>query len=665
MMDIRIKRMVLENFKCFRHKEIVLSDDVTVIKGRNGVGKTTIADAVLWCLFGKNTQGQSDFSIKTMEDGVEIPHLDHSVELILSVNGEEQSLKRTLKETWVKKRGSDEQVFKNNTTEYVVNGDVLTATDYKKAVNGLAPEDIFRIVTNPLYFPSLKWQEQREFLSTLADGEIDFSDNEDLLELQRKLEQNKEDIVAYKKHLSYRIKEVKEKLKQIPVRLEEQHKALPEKLDWEALQKDYDEIMELCKQKSGEILSIKQGNGGEIERERIRQELRKVQNDIDRIEEKATRCVREARAELDSKINQARSKFSEITRNKADMDSKILSYDSLLRRCNETLERCNEDADEIRRLWSENNKRFDTSEIQTTCPTCGQTLPDYQLQELIENMRTNFNRNQEKVKKQLREKAEVTKKLIADTEKEIESLNNQKAEDLETALRLKNELNEQHKEIVELERTPLETFEDYLIGDEEYSTLLKQKTELSKQMETAGMSDKENDNLLKLEAEYLELQKKNDLITSQLVSRVHYDRIQGLIDGIKKDEKELVSTLSELEKAEDIARMYQRIQNNIIESRINEHFELVKWKLFKVINNAGDPIEEPYCECYVNGVAYHDGLNQAARLNAGLDIVRTLCKHYGLTAPIVIDNSESNLNILETESQQIRLEVCDTDLTIK
>jgi DNA repair exonuclease SbcCD ATPase subunit len=301
----------------------------------------------------------------------------------------------------------------------------------------------------------LKWQEQREFLSTLADGEIDFSDNEDLLELQRKLEQNKEDIVAYKKHLSYRIKEVKEKLKQIPVRLEEQHKALPEKLDWEALQKDYDEIMELCKQKSGEILSIKQGNGGEIERERIRQELRKVQNDIDRIEEKATRCVREARAELDSKINQARSKFSEITRNKADMDSKILSYDSLLRRCNETLERCNEDADEIRRLWSENNKRFDTSEIQTTCPTCGQSLPDYQLQELIENMRTNFNRNQEKVKKQLREKAEVTKKLIADTEKEIESLNNQKAEDLETALRLKNELNEQHKEIVELERTPL------------------------------------------------------------------------------------------------------------------------------------------------------------------------------------------------------------------
>jgi hypothetical protein len=63
-------------------------------------------------------------------------------------------------------------------------------------------------------------------------------------------------------------------------------------------------------------------------------------------------------------------------------------------------------------------------------------------------------------------------------------------------------------------------------------------------------------------------------------------------------------------------------------------------------------------------VAYHDGLNQAARLNAGLDIINTLCKHYDVYAPIVVDNSESNLNILDTDSQQIRLEVFDSELQI-
>jgi len=86
--------------------------------------------------------------------------------------------------------------------------------------------------------------------------------------------------------------------------------------------------------------------------------------------------------------------------------------------------------------------------------------------------------------------------------------------------------------------------------------------------------------------------------------------------------------------------------------------------MFKTTNNGGDPFDEPWCECFVDGVAYHDGLNQAARLNAGLDIIRTLCKFYNVTAPIVIDNSESNLAILETESQQIRLHVFDSELNL-
>lgn len=664
MTDIRIERMMLENFKCFRHKEITLSDDVTVIKGRNGVGKTTIADAILWCLFGKNTQGQSDFCIKTMEDGVEIPHLDHSVEILMSVNGEDYTLKRTLKETWVKKRGSDEQVFKNNTTEYLINGEVLTATDYKKKIGALIPEDVFRIVTNPLYFPSLKWQEQRAFLSTLADGEIDYSSNGDLLDLHKRLEQNNEDIISYKKHLSYRIKEVKEKLKQIPVRLEEQHKALPEKLDWESLQEESERILEKCKEVSGQILTIKSGNGGDFEKEKIRQELRRVEKDIDLIEERATRTVREARADLDAKVNQARAKFGEISRTKADMDSKIISYDTLVRRCGETLSKCEDDASEIRRLWAENQKKFDVGTIETVCPTCGQCLPDDQLHERIETMRANYNRNQERVKQELRDKAETVKKTKADAEKEIENLRQQKDADLETALRLKNELNDQYAELSRLEHTQLDTFEDIILGDEQHSALLKEKSVLKEMLDTAGLDGKENEHLAELEKEYSELQERNKELTRQIVTKVQYDRITSLIEGIGKEQKQLVSTLSELEQEEDIARMYQEYQNTILENRINEHFEIVKWKLFKVINNAGDPVIEPYCECYVNGVAYHDGLNQAARLNAGLDILNTLCKHYGVSAPIIIDQSESTLDIRPTKGQQIRLMVADCNLEI-
>ena len=162
-MRIEIVKLELTNFKCFRHKEIDFNSDVTVIRGRNGVGKTTIADAILWCLFGKNTQGQSDFDLKTHdENGKPIPNLDHSVEMSLSVDGSTVTLKRTVKEVWIKRRGSDEQVFKNNTTEYMFNGEVVTATDYKKHISGIVSEDIFKAITSPSYFPSLKWQQQRE-----------------------------------------------------------------------------------------------------------------------------------------------------------------------------------------------------------------------------------------------------------------------------------------------------------------------------------------------------------------------------------------------------------------------------------------------------------------------------------------------------------------------
>ena len=227
---------------------------------------------------------------------------------------------------------------------------------------------------------------------------------------------------------------------------------------------------------------------------------------------------------------------------------------------------------------------------------------------------------------------------------------------------MKNEINAKHKEIVELERTPLLTIDDILTEDKDYSALIQKKESLMAQLSNAGEGD--NEQLKELERSYDEMKRQGEAVAQQALTRVQYKRIEGFIEDIRKEENDLVASLSELEQEEDIARSYQERQNDFLESSINRHFALVRWSLFRTVNNGGDPFIEPYCECYVNGVAYHDGLNQAARLNAGLDIIRTLCKHYEVTAPIVVDNSESNLNILKTESQQIRLEVFNSELEV-
>jgi hypothetical protein len=144
-----------------------------------------------------------------------------------------------------------------------------------------------------------------------------------------------------------------------------------------------------------------------------------------------------------------------------------------------------------------------------------------------------------------------------------------------------------------------------------------------------------------------------------------YQNHQAIVIAFDVEHKSLIAQLSELEKKEDIAAAYQSRQNAILEERINDKFSLVKWKMFKTVNNGGDSFEEPYCECLVNGIPYGGGLNQAARLNAGLDICEALCRHYNISAPILIDNAEAVNNFLPTTGQQIRLYVSeDEHLTI-
>jgi exonuclease SbcC len=101
----------------------------------------------------------------------------------------------------------------------------------------------------------------------------------------------------------------------------------------------------------------------------------------------------------------------------------------------------------------------------------------------------------------------------------------------------------------------------------------------------------------------------------------------------------------------------------MVEQSVNRHFSYVTWKMSKEDNNGN---VSPYCECYVGGIALHDGLNQGARVNASLDIINTLCRYYDAYAPIVTDNSESVNKLIDTKSQQIRLFVSeDENIIIK
>ena len=59
------------------------------------------------------------------------------------------------------------------------------------------------------------------------------------------------------------------------------------------------------------------------------------------------------------------------------------------------------------------------------------------------------------------------------------------------------------------------------------------------------------------------------------------------------------------------------------------------------------------CNVLVDGVKYGYGVNHAAEVNAGLDIIDTLCRFNGVSAPIFIDNAESVCELVPPENSQV------------
>ena len=679
-MKIKIQSLCLTNFKCFRHKEITFDSDVTTIRGRNGVGKTTIADAILWTLFGKNSQGQAKFDLKTHDsDGKVIPNLDHSVQMELMITDGTSfegpgsanlkivpvTIKRTLKENWVKKRGATEQVFKDHSTEFIVNGQEYQPKDYEKYISSLISEDVFKAITSPTYFPSLKWQQQREFLTAMVgsiEPEYIAGSDDDLVALVHLLDNSNDDIISHRQHLSYQIKEIKKKLDKIPVRLEEQNKALPEKLDWESLNVQSVGVSQQLEDVRQKITSIKSGNGGDVLRKQIRGELTELQRVIDNIEDTERKAYNLRKQEHDNNVSELSRKFNETVNNQRLMEQTITADERIIQRCETSIKEFDVELQKLRDNWP--NRKFELPEDINICPTCGQILPDNVAQENINILRENFNKALEEEKQTLRSRAAKVKQSKEDAERELQTAKDKLTADTEALAKMKEDINTIFSDKAKLEKEQVLSVESALDESKQYQELLQNREELRKKLDSVGTDEDTEKQLADLEAKRVEYVDVLQQLNTQLATKSQYDKIQGLIAGIEQEQKDLVTQLSELERKEDVARRYQDRQNQILEERINEHFSLVKWKMFRTVNNGGDPFDEPFCECYVDGVAYHDGLNQAARLNAGLDIINTLCKHYKVSAPIVLDNSESTINILQTIGQQIRLQVADTDLNI-
>ncbi|MBD8388699.1 hypothetical protein [Dysgonomonas sp. BGC7] len=160
-----------------------------------------------------------------------------------------------------------------------------------------------------------------------------------------------------------------------------------------------------------------------------------------------------------------------------------------------------------------------------------------------------------------------------------------------------------------------------------------------------------------------ELRQKKSLISrdidelkKQLYIKTTAETQKKRIQDLETELKTLSQGLATLEGKEFIADKFNRAKIEAIENGINGLFATIKWKMFKSLMTGG---EKECCEALIDGTPYQ-AANNAAQINAGIECINTLSKHFNMYLPIFVDNAESVVELTPSESQIIRF-VVDED----
>lgn len=657
-MKIHFKTLTLKNFKgILGEKTICFCDTVTSIYGANHTGKTTVIDAILWVLFDKNSEGASVFGIDTKDENNNvIPKLEHSVKLVLTIDGMERTLEKVRKDVWTKPRGQEEEVLTGHTTNYFINGNKYTQTEYKAEIANILPEALFKSITNPMYFPSLKAADQRLLLEQMV-GETNFVDvvsqKEEWALLEKYVENG--DIDKFRENLAYKIKGIKEELKLIPSRISEHQTELVElqskDYDFPILERRIAEIEKGLQHYDDMLADASKGSDEKYKSKMaVRKQIQAYEAERDSIIDKINKENRESEQLHESVISSIEDAIAKQRKNIRDANVDAQSNE----RRKELLEKQKVD---FRTRWQQvEDETFQWDEANEVCPTCHQRLPQEDIDTLRERLQGNF--NESKAKKQ--DLLDIEAKSIAKKQNEIEEESKRCATDKQEA---EERVAHLEKELEKAKGTQPEK-KDYTTDSRviELTNLIKGEEDKLQQLEQEEDNTTQEEAINRIKEQKTQQQQLRDQLRDQLQIKLQIERKEKRIAELTAEQQALSQQLAGLEQQDNTATKLVQYYIEDLESKVNSMFDIVRFNMFEHQLNGG---LKTVCECTMHGTPYQD-LSNSEKINAGIDIINAMCRHHNAFAPIIIDNAESITDILPTASQQIRLVVSsqDKELTV-
>lgn len=645
-MNLTIKKLTIENFAGFKKQTFEFNGQDARVYGANGTGKTTTATALQWLLFDKGLDGstKSFNPVPLKENNEEDYELIPTVEVELNKDGKTLKIRKESHPKYTKNQSNNRKEYsRSRTKKQYINDERLKVKDFQSRIAELVDEDVFKLITNPAAFNDLEWKKQRELLFEIADQ----IDDEDIIKTNKDFKDLKDilgdhDIEVKTKILNDKIKQIRKDIEDIPVRInqtESNKQDVPEHDEGR-----YNTVKQEIEQLGNERVDIQNGKA-EID---LRNQLADKQAELNRLEDNHD-------ANNEGRIHAATNELSVENGTVANLETKIrnnkqqIEYES--KRRQELLSEYHAFEAKEEEIKA---KQFEPS-TDNVCSCCGQALPPEQVEEVNKKALAKFNKQQSEDLENLKRKTEKIlsdgkeiKPLIEKLENENNDLQIKVNEAKEKAQRIENRINKLKAGNVDITQT------------NEYKSILNDINEINQKRKDikATISDK----VAKVDEQINELNQEKVAFENAKAIESSNEHLDEVIKDLRSEEDQLLDKKEDYEHQLYILKEFTTTKVKMLTENINRKFKMANFKLFN--HQVNGEIKET-CVCTVKGVEYNGGLNNAARINVGLDIINTLSTHYGITAPIFIDNAESVTDIIPTEAQQIQLVVSGQDKTLR
>ena len=635
---MKLTKLELLNFKGLKAFTINFNGDV-IIRGDNATGKTTVFDSVCWLLFGKDSLDRADFEIKTLDRGEPVHKVNHEVTGTFTLDeGGTVELKRVYREKYSSPRGG-EVTMTGHTTDYFVDGVPKKEKEYKEIVNSLVDENIFKLITNPLYFnETYSWQNRRKLLLEMCG---DISDKDVIAEYSELKALT--DILSghsvddHRKVVAAKKTAINKELDMIPVRIDEALRGKP------TIDTPRDVLIQDISLATTTIETLEADKALLVNGHAVvdtRAELRDVQRRL---------MARESELQMEYKKQSAlkSNEYDMVVSELNNLSSKVESTKHRLDTSNRDIQRIESVIDELMHQRQQVNEDAFVMDIDEACPTCGQKLPAEQIQAAREKAETKFNLRKSKQLEELNQSIELKQQDIENIKKRDAGL--EPVETLEALIKAKELVKQTITDEIGQLTAPV------LDDDSIYADLKAEEFMLQMKLDESNIDHSEE--IADIDKRIATTKEHRFNLETELNKYEEAKRIDTRVAELESQQAELAAEKSKLDEASYLMDEFVKTKVNMLEDGINSRFKLARFKMFNVMLNGN--VEE-CCETTYKGVPYRS-MNNAARINVGLDIINALTSYFKVNAPVFIDNAEAVTEFVPVNSQTIKLIVDETE----